>query len=115
MAADVIDASTFAELQETAGAEFVAELVGTFLEEAPQMLADLRKARAEAHDERFRREAHSLKSNCNTFGALSLGAMARELELRGLAADPVQDAAALDALDAAYAGVAAALTELIHG
>ena len=69
MATDVIDASTFAELQDTAGAEFVAELVGTFLEEAPQMLAELRKARAAARDERFRREAHSLKSNCNTFGA----------------------------------------------
>ncbi len=115
MAADVIDASTFAELQETAGAEFVAELVGTFLEEAPQMLAELRTARAASLDERFRRGAHSLKSNCNTFGALGLGALARELELRGLAADPAQDAAALDALDAAYARVAAALTELTHG
>jgi HPt (histidine-containing phosphotransfer) domain-containing protein len=115
MNADVIDAGTFAELQETAGAEFVAELVGTFLEEAPQMLAELRRARTEAHDERFRREAHSLKSNCSTFGALGLAAMAREIELRGLAADPAQDVAELDALDAAYAQVAAALGELSRG
>ena len=34
-----IDRSTFSELQETAGADFVAELVGTFLDEAPRMLA----------------------------------------------------------------------------
>ena len=33
---------------------------------------------------RFRRAAHSLKSNSNTFGALALGAMARELELAGV-------------------------------
>ena len=111
----VIDAATFAELQEAAGSEFVAELVGTFLEEAPEMLADLRSARAAGEGERFRRAAHSLKSNCNTFGALALGLMAREIELRGLQVDAVQDAAALDALDAAYAKVAAALQELIRG
>ena len=111
----VIDRSTFAELQDSAGADFVAELVGTFLEEAPGMLAELRDARATADAERFRRGAHSLKSNCHTFGALALAAMARELELRGLDADPARDAAALDALDAAYANVADALAELSHG
>ncbi len=111
----VIDAATFAELQDAAGAEFVTELVGTFLEEAPLMLAELRSARAAGNAERFRRAAHSLKSNSHTFGALALGAMARALELRGLAGDPAQDTAALDALDAAYARVAAALAELSHG
>jgi histidine phosphotransfer protein HptB len=115
MTTDVIDANTFEELQNSAGSEFVAELVGTFLEEAPQMLSELRLALATADEERFRRAAHSLKSNCNTFGALGLGTMARELELRGLAADPALDAAALDALDAAYAQAAAALKGLAHG
>jgi HPt (histidine-containing phosphotransfer) domain-containing protein len=110
-----IETSTFRELEATAGSEFVAELVGTFLEEAPGMLADLRSARAAGDGERFRRAAHSLKSNCHTFGAQALGAQARELELRGLAADAAQDAAALDALEASYAQVAAALKELIRG
>ena len=77
-----IDAATFAELKDTAGADFVADLVDTFVdEEAPQMLAELRAARAEGAAERFRRAAHSLKSNANTFGALQLGEMARALEL----------------------------------
>ena len=94
----VIDRAVYAELQDTAGAEFVAELVDTFLEEAPGMLAELRSARADGHAERFRRAAHSLKSNGNTFGALRLAALARELELKGLDADPARDAAALAAL-----------------
>ena len=111
----VIDPTTFAELQEAAGHEFVAELVGTFLEEATGMLSDLRSARAANDSERFRRAAHSLKSNSQTFGALGLGALAREIELRGLHPDPARDAAALDALDAAYAQAAAALTELRRG
>ena len=115
MADSVIDAATFAELQETTGAEFAAELVSTFLEEAPGMLAELRAALAGAHAERFKRAAHSLKSNCNTFGALELAATARALELAGLNADPAKDTAALDALEAAYAGVARELKGLTRG
>jgi len=110
----LIDIATFRALQEAAGRDFVTELVGTFLEEAPGMLAELRDAHAKSDAERFRRTAHSLKSNCNTFGALSLGAMARELELKGMA-DPASSSAAIDALDAAYVRVAAALKELAHG
>ena len=45
------------------------------------MLAELRAARAAADADRFRRAAHSLKSNSHTFGALGLGALARDLEL----------------------------------
>ena len=107
-----IDPATFEELQATAGADFVKELVDTFLEEAPSMLSELRETFASGDSEAFRRAAHSLKSNSNTFGALSLGAMARELELKGL--DPARDAGThpLDALVQEYARVAAALTEL---
>ena len=48
------------------------------------MLDDLRDALAARDADRFRRAAHSLKSNSNTFGARTLGAMARDLELGGL-------------------------------
>jgi len=111
MGTPTIDPATFAGLQEAAGAEFVVELVGTFLEEAPKMLAELRAARSDGDADRFRRAAHSLKSNGNTFGATAFGAMARELELGGL----IPDAAPLDALEAEYRRVAAALEELGRG
>ena len=62
--------------------------------------------------ERFRRVAHSLKSNANTFGAVSLGAQARELELKGLDAEPDRDEAALAALEVEHARTAAALKAL---
>jgi len=110
-----IDQAVFADLQDTAGAEFVAELVDTFLEEAPGMLAELHSARADADADRFRRAAHSLKSNCNTFGALKLAALARELELKGLDADPARDAGGLAALEVEYARAAGALKALRHG
>ncbi len=79
-----IDPATFADLQASTGAEFVIELVDTFAEEAPQMLAEMRAAHAAAAAERFRRAAHSLKSNSSTFGAVRLAEMARALELNGL-------------------------------
>ena len=106
-----IDIATFDELRHTAGADFVVELVDTFLEEAPQMLAELRQTLAAEQADAFRRAAHSLKSNRPTFGATALGAQARELELGGMPAG----AAALDALDAEYARAAAALKDLCHG
>ena len=113
MAADTpIDPATFADLKEAAGAEFVADLVGTFLDEAPRMLDDMRTALAAGNVDAFRRAAHSFKSNSNTFGALVLGALARDLELSGL--DPALNAQSLEALRLEYARVATALTELRH-
>jgi HPt (histidine-containing phosphotransfer) domain-containing protein len=110
-----IDRTTFEALQQTAGAEFVGELVDTFLAEAPLMLQDLRSSLAAGDADAFRRAAHSLKSNSNTFGALTLGALARNLELTGLGPAAEAKGATLDALDAEYARVAAALKELARG
>ena len=107
----VIDRTVFRELQETAGADFIIELVGTFFEEAPPMLAELRESRDAGAADRFRRAAHSLKSNSLTFGAAALAELSRDLELGGMPADT----APLDALEAAYARAAAELKELCHG
>ena len=107
--ATAIDPIAFAELQASAGADFVRELIDTFLEEAPPMLAELREALAGARAEPFRRAAHSLKSNASTFGAATLAATARDLELQGLAA---ATPAALAALAQQYAAAAAELKAL---
>ena len=111
MAEPVIDKETFAALQEAAGAEFVVELVDTFLEEAPAMLAEMRTSQAAGAADAFRRAAHSLKSNSNTFGATRLGELARALELGGL----IADTAPLDALEAEYQRAAAALKGMCGG
>jgi HPt (histidine-containing phosphotransfer) domain-containing protein len=110
-----IDLAVYAELQANTGVEFVAELVDTFLEEAPGMLSELRNARADGNAERFRRAAHSLKSNANTFGAVSLADQARELELKGLDTDPAREEAALAALETEHARAAAVLKNLRNG
>jgi len=62
--------------------------------------------------ERFRRTAHSLKSNGLTFGALAFAAQAKTLELAGLAAVKAQGGDPLAALAAEYRSAAAALEAL---
>src|SRR3954451_20546537 len=114
MTAPTIDRATFDALAETTGAEFARELLGTFLEEAPLMLDQLRLALATQDADGFRRAAHSLKSDCNTFGALEMGEMARDLELAHLSAMATDGGQRLSALTEEYARVAAALTELRH-
>ena len=115
MADTTIDRGIYDELTATAGAEFVVELVDTFLAEAPLMLDDLRSALAAGDQDRFRRAAHSLTSNGNTFGASTLGGIARALELGGLG--PVLEAKGepLEALAREYARVAHALAEFKRG
>ena len=109
-----IDSARFAELQDTTGADFVAELIDAFLQEGPGMLAELRGARVDGAADRFRRAAHSLKSNGLAFGALTLAAMARDLELAGLDPDATRDEARLTALQAELDRAGAELRELRH-
>ena len=112
MTPPTIDTAAFDELKATAGTDFVRELVDTFLTEAPSMLAELRESFANGDPERFRRAAHSLKSNGNTFGALTLGTLARDLELAGVVHVRNRGPSALADIEAEYMRVAAALASL---
>ena len=76
-----IDQATFQELKQMSGGEFINELIDAFLDDAPNMLNNMHIALDVNDVESFRRNAHSLKSNANTFGAIELAALARELEL----------------------------------
>ena len=89
MADKLIDDAVFDELMTDTGAEFVDELVTTFLEEAPGMIAELKQALSEQDVDGFRRAAHSIKSNANVFGLAGLGELARDMELGGLEASSV--------------------------
>ena len=76
-----IDKATFEELKQMSGEDFINELIDAFLEDAPVMIAQIRGALETKDVETFRRNAHSLKSNANTFGATELSVLAKELEM----------------------------------
>ena len=75
-----IDKAKFEELKQISGEDFINELIDAFLEDAPAMLKTMQTALNANDVESFRRNAHSLKSNAYTFGAMELGALAKELE-----------------------------------
>lgn len=115
MTADPIDLDVYDDLKDAAGAEFVVDLVTTFLEEAPGMIADLRSALEVGDRDGFRRAAHSLKSNADTFGAHDLAAPARRLELSTDINATPELLQLLDRVDAEFARAAAALVSLQNG
>jgi HPt (histidine-containing phosphotransfer) domain-containing protein len=78
-----IDMTAFEELKQMSGADFIDELVNTFLEEAPKLITELEAALKSHEADAFRRAAHSLKSNAATFGAKRMADSARELEMIG--------------------------------
>ncbi len=78
-----IDMTVFEELKQMSGADFIDELVDTFLEDAPKLIREVKSALQSNDAESFRRAAHSLKSNSAMFGANHLSALARELEMLG--------------------------------
>jgi len=84
-AADVLDRAVLEGLGATMGREFAVELIDTFIADARELVAVLRRARAGTDRDAFRRAAHTLKSTSESLGAFALAAQARELEVLGQA------------------------------
>ena len=83
--------AALAQLEETVGdREFVAELIGDFLDGLPAQLAALREASSEGDAEELHRVAHTLKSNAATFGAEGLAEACRELEQAARGSEPAE-------------------------
>ncbi len=109
-----IDRATFEKLKNDVGADFVGELVETYCSETPQLIAKLQYALAANDSDTFRRAAHSIKATSNTLGALSLGEMAKELEMIGRAGDLAGAQEKVDRLAAEYDRAQRALKDLNH-
>jgi HPt (histidine-containing phosphotransfer) domain-containing protein len=97
-----IDRSTFDELKQMSGADFIGELIDTFLDDGPKMMTEIRKALKAGDAEAFRRAAHSLKSNAATFGANRLSQLAKDLEMIGKDQRLVETGNKLEALQGAF-------------
>jgi HPt (histidine-containing phosphotransfer) domain-containing protein len=105
MSESVLDKSVLEGLVATTDAQFVAELLAAFLEDSPQLVAQMRQAFADKDADTFRRAAHSLKSNSANFGALNLSALAKELEMMGKAGQIEGAGVKLERLATDYAEV----------
>lgn len=108
---EIIDRAALVILSDSVGEDFVGELIDTFEEEAPDLFAAMRQAQVAGDADGFRRAAHSLKSNANTFGAMRLAEGARELETMARAND-LNVGGRLDNLEVEYKKAVAELKSL---
>jgi HPt (histidine-containing phosphotransfer) domain-containing protein len=107
---DVLDDSALEHLDVATGdPAFVADLVDTFLREAPVLVAGLKTARQSGDAEEVRRAAHTLKSNARTFGAAGLANLRQELENTAKRQVMSEAAGLVTNIEDEYARVASAL------
>ena len=109
----VIDQTTFDNLTELVGDDFIGELLETFFEEAPGLLEEMRQALDSGDAEIFRRSAHSLKSNGASFGARQLASLARDMEMMGRDSQLDEAGTKMPELEAEYARAAKALKAVL--
>jgi HPt (histidine-containing phosphotransfer) domain-containing protein len=108
--AAAIDAAVLEEFRAMMG-EVASELIGLFLEDTPNLLAELRGAVGQKDAEGLERAAHTLKSNSATLGAMTLSALCRELEAMGRAGTLEGAVEKLEQVEAQYERVKAVLEE----
>jgi HPt (histidine-containing phosphotransfer) domain-containing protein len=111
-AASAVDTAALDRLRESVGEEFLGELVGAFLDDAPAQLRTLRATFGQGDAEEARRAAHTLKSNGATFGAERFSGLCRELEEKAKASDLAGTDELVGRAEAEYARVEAELAPL---
>jgi CheY-like chemotaxis protein len=105
-----VDDLALEHLEEATGdPAFVAELVDTFLRDAPALLTSLRSAQQMGQAHELRRTAHTLKSNARTFGAAPLADLCQALESMAKAGGIDEAAQLVAQIEDSYARVEGAL------
>ena len=81
MTDNLIDPEAWETFKSMMDASFLAEMIDTYLSDAPMLIEQMRSGVASGDAEMVRRAAHSLKSNSANLGALRLAGVTRELEI----------------------------------
>jgi CheY-like chemotaxis protein/HPt (histidine-containing phosphotransfer) domain-containing protein len=111
-AAANLDASAVESLRDLGGEEFVAEVIDTFLSDAPALVETLRTTYEQGQTEGLRRAAHTLKSNGQTFGAGRFSKLCRELEERARSGELDGAAELVNRIEQEYAALEQTLAAL---
>lgn len=90
-------------------ADILAELIDSYLEDAPQRLVAIHHAVNTEDAAALRSVAHSLRSLSVTIGAMTFGKLCRELEAMGHAGTTVSASTLVSQLETEYQRVEAAL------
>lgn len=110
-----LDPAALDEYRDVLGDEFSAffvDLIDTFFESGPTFIQSMKDGLASNDVKSFTRAAHTLKSNCKTFGANVFAEKAYELEKLGNANNLAVAKDKLSALEGNYQELINELTNL---
>jgi CheY-like chemotaxis protein len=109
-----LDPDALNNLLDVLGGEFryMAEVIDSFLEDAPKLLAELKDAVAQGDVDTVRRIAHSMKSNSADFGAGTLNKLCLQLEEQARSSNLDGAAELAEEIAAEYQEVAIKLIEI---
>jgi HPt (histidine-containing phosphotransfer) domain-containing protein len=110
----VIDAAVIDMLCDALGPDGMAELVATFRDHTPGLLAEAREAHARADWEAAQTAVHGLKGAAASMGLTRLANIARHAERAYAEGRPADALARLAETEAALAAGLAALAALTH-
>jgi len=113
---EIIDRTVFINLLDSLGGDvdFMNELVEAYLASSPELIDSIRQAHAAGDAPVLQRAAHSLKTGSASFGALAFAAQCKELEDIGKNGALEGAGEKIASMEAAYAGVAAALQAAVE-
>lgn len=82
-----LDQTALDNLSEMTGddPDFLAEMINTYLDDGPNLIAEMQVAAADGDWATLRRASHTLKSHSRTFGAAVLGDLCQEIETQSAA------------------------------
>ena len=102
-------------LEMTGDSAFVTELIESYLENSPQLLLNLRRSFERQDAGEFRMAAHTMKSSSADFGAMTLSAYCKELEMIGKSGKLDGVEKLVSQAEAEYERVRPALEALLSG
>ena len=108
----IIDHKTYHELKDLMGADYVGEIIDTYIQETGALIQQLQQELGAGDSITFGRLAHSIKSSSASLGAVNFSLQARELEMLGKANDLTGVGPKLEKLTSDFSQVASRLKEL---
>lgn len=104
---DALDRAKLTELLNLTGGDrtWLADLLGTYVEDTGRRLAELESIHPSAPAEQVRASAHGMKGASGNIGAIEVAHRCHEMEVAASTGDRAQMAAAYRALEVAYARV----------
>ena len=107
-----LDDGALKNLRDLGGNDFLGEVIGAFLADAPELMATLRRSLDEQSAEELRRAAHTLKSNGATLGAEQFAELCRTLEQRAKVGELEGASQLVDGIEQEYRPLVEALSAL---